>query len=122
MSGSSYGQSLVQPGQRADAGDHRPRDHGALRALCRSTTAEAREVARVLGVELPASLIERRLDAAAAMAGHRMSMLQDLERGPNPGDRGARRAVQEASRMTGAPRSALDAVLALVRERSLHEK
>jgi 2-dehydropantoate 2-reductase len=92
----------------------------ALRALCRSIMMESREVARALGVDLPIALINRRLDAAAAMTGHKMSMLQDLERG-RPLEIGALvQAVQEAGHMTGVPTPTLDHVLALVAERSMH--
>ena len=92
----------------------------ALRALCRSIMVEAREVARALGVDVPASMIDRRLDAAAAMVGHKMSMLQDLERGRTLEVGALVEAVQEAGCMTGVPTPTLDTVLALVRERSLH--
>ena len=93
-----------------------------LRALCRSIMAEAREVARALGVDIPASMIDRRLDAAAAMVGHKMSMLQDLERGRTLEVGALVEAVQEAGRMTGVPTPMLDTVLALVRERSSYER
>ena len=92
----------------------------ALRALCRSIMAEARAVAGALGVHIPASMIEKRLDAAAAMTGHKMSMLQDLERNRALELGALVEAVQETGRLAGVPTPALDAVLALVRERSLH--
>jgi 2-dehydropantoate 2-reductase len=53
----------------------------SIRTLCRSIMTEAAEVAEALGIRIPRSMIERRLDAATAMVGHKMSMLQDLERG-----------------------------------------
>ena len=93
----------------------------ALRALCRSIMVEAREVAQALGVDVPASMIDRRLDAAAAMVGHKMSMLQDLERGRPLELRALVEAVQEAGCMTGVPTPMLDTVLTLVRERSLQK-
>ena len=92
----------------------------ALRALCRSIMTEARAVAGALGVHIPASMIEKRLDAAAAMTGHKMSMLQDLERNRTLEMGALVEAVQETGRLTGTPTPALDTVLALVRERSLH--
>jgi 2-dehydropantoate 2-reductase len=92
----------------------------ALRALCRFVMVEAREVSRALGVNLPTSLIERRLDAAAAMTGHKMSMLQDLERGRPLEIDALVQAVQEAGVMTNVPTPTLDMVLALARERSLY--
>ena len=81
---------------------------------------DAREVVRTRGVDIPISMINRRLDAAAAMVGHRMSMLQDLERGRTLEVGVLVEAVQEAGLMTGVPTPMLDSVLALVRERSLH--
>ncbi|WP_462120667.1 2-dehydropantoate 2-reductase [Methylorubrum extorquens] len=92
----------------------------ALRALCRSIMLEARAVAEHLGVNTPASLVEKRLDAAAAMTGHKMSMLQDLERNRTLEVGALVEAIQEAGRLTGVPTSNLDMVLALVRERDLH--
>lgn len=67
-------------------------------------------------------MIDRRLDAAAAMVGHKMSMLQDLERGRTLEVGALVEAVQEAGRMTGVPTPMLDTVLALVRERSSYER
>ena len=92
----------------------------ALRALCRSIMTEARTVAGALGVNIPASMIEKRLDAAAAMTGHKMSMLQDLERNRALEIGALVEAVQETGRLTGVPTPTLDTVLALVRERELH--
>jgi 2-dehydropantoate 2-reductase len=92
----------------------------ALRALCRSIMLEARAVAEHLGVRIPISLVEKRLDAAAAMTGHKMSMLQDLERNRALEIGALVEAVQEAGRLTGVPTSSLDMVLALVRERAIH--
>jgi len=92
----------------------------ALRALCRSIMMEARAVAGALGVDVPASMIEKRLDAAAAMTGHKMSMLQGLERGRSLEIGALVEAVQEAGCLAGVPTPTLDSVLALVRERALH--
>ena len=92
----------------------------ALRALCRSIMVEAREVARALGVDIPVSMIDRRLDAAAAMVGHKMSMLQDLERDRTLETGALVEAVQEAGLISGVPTPMLDTMLALVRERSLN--
>jgi 2-dehydropantoate 2-reductase len=50
------------------------------RDLIRSLMEEVDAVARSLGVELPVS-IEKRIDGAAAVGGHKTSMLQDLEAG-----------------------------------------
>lgn len=92
-----------------------------LRALCRSIMQEAREVALALGVNIPASMIGRRLDAASAMTGHKMSMLQDLERSRPLELDALVGAVQEVGRMTGVSTPTLDIVLSLARERSQHE-
>jgi 2-dehydropantoate 2-reductase len=92
----------------------------ALRALCGAIMGEARAVAQALGVDLPATLINRRLDAAAAMTGHKMSMLQDLERGRSLEIGALVQAVQEAGLMTQVPTPTLDFILALVSERSRH--
>jgi 2-dehydropantoate 2-reductase len=92
-----------------------------LRALCRSIMQEAREVALALGVNIPASMIDRRLDAASAMTGHKMSMLQDLERSRPLELDALVGAVQEVGRMTGVSTPTLDIVLSLARERSQNE-
>jgi 2-dehydropantoate 2-reductase len=92
----------------------------SLRALCRAVMLEARAVSQALGVNLPASLIEKRLHAASAMTGHKMSMLQDLERGRSLEIGAIVAAVREAGMMTGVPTPMLDLVLALVMETSLH--
>jgi len=42
---------------------------------------EAKSVNESLGVQIPLEMMDRRLAAAASVAGHKMSMLQDLERG-----------------------------------------
>ena len=91
----------------------------ALRALCRSIMIEARDVAIALGVEVPETMIERRLDAAAAMLGHKMSMLQDLERGRQLELGALVEAVSEAGRLSSVPTPTLDVVLALARERAV---
>ena len=52
----------------------------ALRALCKRMMQEAKGVSDSLGVVIDESMIERRL-AAAGKVEHKVSMLQDLERG-----------------------------------------
>ncbi len=90
----------------------------SLRALCRSIMEEAAEVAEALGIRIPRSMIERRLDAAAAMVGHKMSMLQDLERGRDPELGAIVEAVQEVGRLLGVPTPTLDIVLSLAQART----
>jgi 2-dehydropantoate 2-reductase len=63
-------------------------------------------------------MMDRRLAAAGPVAWHKMSMLQDLERGRSLGIDTLVTAVQEIGRPTGAPTPIIDAVLALVQERS----
>ena len=42
---------------------------------------ETKAVNEALGVRIPADMMERRLGAAGSVVGHKMSMLQDVERG-----------------------------------------
>jgi 2-dehydropantoate 2-reductase len=52
-----------------------------LRALCKSMMAEAQAINASLGLEIPEQMMEKRLNAAGSVIGHKISMLQDLERG-----------------------------------------
>lgn len=88
-----------------------------LRALCKTIIIEARSVAIELGEDVPEEMIERRLDAASRMVGHKMSMLQDFERARKLELGALVEAVSEAGRLTGVPTPNLDLVLALARER-----
>ena len=90
----------------------------SLRTLCRSIMTEAAEVAEALGIRIPRSMIERRLDAAAAMVGHKMSMLQDLERGRDPELGAIVEVVQEVGRLLGVLTPTLDMVLSLAQART----
>jgi len=89
----------------------------SLRALCKTMMLEAREVTEALGIHIPVDMIERRLAAAGSVVGHKMSMLQDLERGRSLEIDALVTAVQELGRLTGVPTPAVDTVLALVQER-----
>jgi 2-dehydropantoate 2-reductase len=89
----------------------------ALRALCELMMAEAHAVAAALGVAIPQQMIARRLSAAGAVVGHKMSMLQDLERGRSLEIDALVTAVQELGRLVDIPTPTIDAVLALVQER-----
>ena len=89
----------------------------ALRALCKSMMYETKAVNEALGVKIPERFIERRLDAAGAIAGHKMSMLQDLERGRSLEIDALVTAVQELGRLTEVPTPNIDVVLALIKER-----
>jgi 2-dehydropantoate 2-reductase len=78
---------------------------------------EAKAVNEALGIQIPLDMMDRRLAAARSVAGHKMSMLQDLERGRSLKIDALVTAVQEIGRLTGAPTPIVDAVLALVQER-----
>ena len=86
------------------------------RALCRAMMEEAKEVGRRLGVDLRVDLA-RRLDGAAAVGAHKMSMLQDLERGRPLEVEPLVGVVQELGRLTEVPTPTIDVVLALIRRR-----
>jgi 2-dehydropantoate 2-reductase len=62
-------------------------------------------------------MMDRRLAAAATLSGHKMSMLQDLERGRPLEIDALVTAVQELARLTAVPTPAIDAVLALAQAR-----
>jgi 2-dehydropantoate 2-reductase len=89
----------------------------ALRALCKTMMLETKAVNEALGVRIPADMMERRLGAAGSVLGHKMSMLQDLERGRSLEVDALVTAVRELGRLTDVPTPVVDAVLALVQER-----
>jgi 2-dehydropantoate 2-reductase len=70
-----------------------------------------------LGIAIPGDMLERRLAAAGSIAGHKMSMLQDLERGRSLEIDALVTAVQELGRLAGVATPMVDAILALVQER-----
>ena len=78
---------------------------------------ECRRVAQALQIEIPESMIARRLNVAGSAAGHKMSMLQDLERGRSLELDALVAAVQELGKLTATPTPALDILLALAQER-----
>ena len=90
----------------------------SLRALCVSMMLETKAVNEALGIQIPLKMMERRLAVAASLVGHKMSMLQDLERGRRLEIDALVTAVQELGRLTGVVTPLVDAVLALVRERA----
>jgi 2-dehydropantoate 2-reductase len=89
----------------------------ALRALCMTMMLETKAVNEALGVQIPADMVERRLMGAGSLVGHKMSMLQDLERGRRLEIDALVTAVQELGRLTGVSTPMVDAVLALVQAR-----
>jgi len=88
-----------------------------LLALCKTMMLEAKAVNEALGIQIPLDMMDRRLAAAGTVTGHKMSMLQDLERGRSLEIDALITAVQEIGRLTGTPTPITDAVLALVQER-----
>jgi len=87
-----------------------------LRQLCKQMMHEAKAVTEALGINIPEDMIDRRLAAAGSVVGHKMSMLQDLERHRSMEIDALVTAVQELGRLTGVPTPAIDVVLALVQE------
>lgn len=90
----------------------------ALRALCKTMMLETKTVNEALGVQIPESMVERRLAVAGSLSGHKMSMLQDLERGRRLEIDALVTAVQELGRLTGVATPVVDAVLALIQGRA----
>jgi 2-dehydropantoate 2-reductase len=89
----------------------------AMRSLCKSMMLETQAVNESLGIQIPTNMMDRRLAAAGAVVGHKMSMLQDVERGRSMEIDGLVTVVQELGRLTGVATPVIDAVLALVQER-----
>jgi 2-dehydropantoate 2-reductase len=89
----------------------------ALRALCRAMMLEAKQVNEALGVTIPDEMLDRRFAAAGSIGAHKMSMLQDLERGRSLEIDALVSVVQELGRLTHVATPMIDAVLALVQER-----
>ncbi|HEV7614525.1 MAG TPA: 2-dehydropantoate 2-reductase [Steroidobacteraceae bacterium] len=89
----------------------------ALRVLCKSMMLETKTVNEALGVQIPADMMERRLAVAGTLVGHKMSMLQDLERGRPLEIDALVTAVRELGSLTGIATPMIDAVLALIRAR-----
>ena len=87
------------------------------RALSRAIMLEAQAIAESLGVKFRVD-VERRIEGARKVGAHKTSMLQDLERGRPVEIDPLITVVQEMGRMTGIATPALDAVLALVAQRS----
>jgi 2-dehydropantoate 2-reductase len=79
--------------------------------------AEAQAITTSLGLTIPEQMVERRLNAAGSVFGHKISMLQDLERGRSMEIDALVTAVQEMGRLVKVATPTIDAVLALVQER-----
>jgi len=89
------------------------------RAICRAMMLEAKAIGDYLGLRLRVD-IERRIDGAGALGPHKMSMLQDLERGRSMEVEPLVGVVQELGLYTGIPTPTTDVVLALIRQRAQH--
>jgi 2-dehydropantoate 2-reductase len=87
-----------------------------ISALCKQTMLEAKAVTEALNVHIGEDMIERRLNVAGQAVGHKMSMLQDLERKRSMEIDALVTAVQELGRLTGVPTPTVDILLTLVRE------
>ena len=98
LTGASLDQVATDPGTRALAG---------------RMMEEGRAVGEALGAGFRVS-IERRIDGAARVTGHRTSMLQDLEAGRAMEIDAIVGAVVELGRITGIPTPTIEGVLALV--------
>src|SRR5271165_5253374 len=79
--------------------------------------AEAQTITTSLGLIIPEQMMERRLNAAGSVFGHKISMLQDLERSRSLEIDALVTAVQELGRLVKVATPTTDAVLALVQER-----
>ena len=88
----------------------------ALRAVCMTAMKETKAVTEALNVMIPEDMLERRLNVAGQAVGHKMSMLQDLERSRSMEIDALVTAVQELGRLTGVPTPTVDILLALVQE------
>jgi len=89
----------------------------ALRSLCKTMMLETQAVNESLGISIPVDMMERRLNAAGRVGGHKMSMLQDVERGRSMEIDALVTVVQELGRLTGVRTPVIDTVLSLVQER-----
>jgi 2-dehydropantoate 2-reductase len=86
-------------------------------AICRAMMEEARAIAQSFGVQFRVD-IERRIGGAAKVGPHKVSMLQDLERGRAMEIDPLVGVIQEMGRLTGIATPVTDIVLALIRMRA----
>jgi 2-dehydropantoate 2-reductase len=87
------------------------------RSVCRAMMLEAATIGERLGLRLRVD-VDRRVDGAGALGAHKMSMLQDLERGRTMEIEALVGVIQELGRRTGTPTPTVDIVLALIRQRA----
>jgi 2-dehydropantoate 2-reductase len=88
-----------------------------LKALCKTMMQETQAVSEALDVHIPSEMMDRRLVGAGAATDHKMSMLQDLERGRSLEIDALVGVVQELGRLASVRTPVVDAVLALIKER-----
>ncbi|HEV3241144.1 MAG TPA: 2-dehydropantoate 2-reductase [Casimicrobiaceae bacterium] len=88
-----------------------------LRAICKAMMQEAKAIGDRLGLQLRVDA-DRRIDGVGALGAHKMSMLQDLERGRSMEIEPLVGVVQELGRLLGMPTPTIDIVLALLRQRA----
>jgi 2-dehydropantoate 2-reductase len=87
------------------------------RAVARAMMLEAKAIGERLGIGFRVD-VERRIDGAGAIAGHKTSMLQDLERGRPLELDALVTAVQELGRLVEVPTPTIDTILAVTRLRA----
>jgi 2-dehydropantoate 2-reductase len=87
------------------------------RAVARAMMLEAKAIGDKLGVQFRVD-VERRIDGAGGVTGHKTSMLQDLERQRPMEIDPLVTVIQELGRLVGVPTPTLDTVLALVQQRA----
>ncbi len=87
------------------------------RGICRAMMLEMAAIGERLGLKLRVD-VERRIDGAGALGPHKMSMLQDLERGQSMEVEPLVGVVQELGRLLAMPTPILDIILALLRQRA----
>jgi 2-dehydropantoate 2-reductase len=90
------------------------------RSLCKMMMAEASAIGERLRLHLRVDA-DRRIDGVAALGPHKMSMLQDLERGRSMEVEPLVGVVQELGRLVAVPTPTIDVVLALLRQRVRQE-
>ena len=89
----------------------------ATRAVARAMMLEAKAIGDKLGVHFRVD-VERRIDGAGGVTGHKTSMLQDLERQRPMEIDPLVTVVQEMGRLVGVPTPTIDTILALVQQRA----
>jgi 2-dehydropantoate 2-reductase len=89
-----------------------------LRSLCERLMRETKSVSDALGILIDESWIDRRLNNAAKVTGHKPSMLQDFERGRPMEIDAVMTVVVEIAQLVGIPTPTIELLLGLVQERA----